>query len=158
MGEGYIKGGIYASTAIVLYLIFSFGSARTAFIILIPKLVGAVWMVGIMDLLGVRFNLANLVILPLILGVGVANGIHIIHRYREESDKTVTVLSKSTGQAVFISSLTTITGFGSLMVADHQGIHSLGLVLTIGMSACLVASMTLLPAILRLCTVKGWKV
>lgn len=158
MREGYIKGGIYASTAIVLYLILSFGSVRTAFIILIPKLVGAVWMVGIMDLLEVRFNLANLVILPLILGVGVANGIHIIHRYREESDKTVTVLSKSTGQAVFISSLTTITGFGSLMVADHQGIHSLGLVLTIGMSACLIASMTLLPAILKLCTVKGWKV
>jgi hypothetical protein len=114
-------------------------------------------MVGAMDFLGISFNLANLVILPLIIGIGVVNGVHIVHRYREETDKSVNVLSKSTGQGVILSSLTTMIGFGSLMVADHQGVHSLGLVLTLGVGCCLLASITLLPSILELYTAKKWK-
>jgi len=105
----------------------------------------------------VSFNLANLVILPLIIGIGVVNGVHIVHRYREETDKSVNILSRSTGQGVILSSLTTMIGFGSLMVADHQGINSLGLVLSLGVGCCLMASITVLPAILRLCTVKEWE-
>lgn len=158
MKEGYIKGGIYAIIAIFLYILITFKNLRTTFLILLPTLVGSIWTVGIMDWLNVKFNLANLVILPLIIGIGVVAGVHILHRYREEPDKEICVLSKSTGRAVMVSSLTTMIGFGSLMVADHQGIHSLGLVLTLGVGGCLVASVTLLPALLKLCTVKGWKV
>ena len=115
------------------------------------------WTLGIMDLVGVSLNLANLVILPLIIGIGVVNGVHIVHRYREETDKSINILSKSTGQGVVLSSLTTMIGFGSLMVADHQGVYSLGLVLTLGVGCCLMASITVLPSILRLCTIKGWE-
>ena len=111
-----------------------------------------------MDLTGLKLNMANLVILPLILGIGVVNGIHIIHRYREETDKTQVVLSKSTGQAVILSSLTTMIGFGSMMVADHYGVYSLGLVLSLGVFCCLTASITFLPALLKLSTEKNWKV
>jgi hypothetical protein len=110
-----------------------------------------------MDLAGISFNLANLVILPLIIGIGVVNGVHLVHRYREEADKNVNVLSRSTGQGVILSSLTTMIGFGSLMVADYQGVYSLGLVLTLGVGCCLVASITVLPAMLKLCAVKGWE-
>ena len=67
------------------------------------------------------------------------------------------MLSKSTGQAVLLSSLTTMVGFGSLMAADHMGVYSLGLVLTLGVGSCLLASITLLPALLRFCSVKGMK-
>jgi predicted RND superfamily exporter protein len=108
-------------------------------------------------LIEVSFNLANLVILPLIIGIGVVNGVHIVHRYREETEKTINILSKSTGRGVILSSLTTMIGFGSLMVADHQGIYSLGMVLTLGVGCCLIASITLLPAILQLFTDKCWK-
>lgn len=158
MLEGYIHGGIYALGAIVIFVLLTFKTLKTVFLIFLPVVVGSIWTIGIMDLLGVRFNLANLVILPLILGIGVVNGIHIIHRYREETDKKTTVLSKSTGKAVILSSLTTMIGFGSMMIADHQGIYSLGLVLTVGVGSCLVASVTFLPAILKLSTIKGWKV
>ena len=102
--------------------------------------------------------MANLVILPLILGIGVVNGIHITHRYREEEDKTKVVLGKSTGRAVLLSSLTTIIGFGSMMVADHYGVFSLGLVLSLGVLCCLIASITFLPALLKLSAAKNWKV
>ncbi len=158
MTEGYVKGGLYAMTAIVIYLFFMFRNARTVFFVLLPVLAGSIWTVGVMELIGLKLNMANLVILPLILGVGVVNGIHITHRYREEEDKHASVLGKSTGQAVVLSSFTTMIGFGSLMVADHSGVFSLGLVLTIGVFNCLIASITFLPALLKLSTAKNWRV
>jgi len=156
MTEGYINGGIYAMTAIIIYVFIVFRNPRTVFFILLPVIAGSIWTLGIMELTGLKLNMANLVILPLILGIGVVNGIHIIHRYREEEDKNV--LGKSTGQAVILSSLTTMIGFGSMMVADHYGVFSLGLVLTLGVFCCLVASITFLPALLKLSAAKGWKV
>ncbi len=158
MKEGYINGGIYAMAAIIIFVLLTFKRLKTTVFIFLPVVVGSLWTIGIMELLEVRFNLANLVILPLILGIGVVDGIHIIHRYREEPDKTATVLSKSTGMAVVLTSLTTMVGFGSMMIADHQGIFSLGLVLTIGVGSCLVASVTIVPAVLKLATVKGWEI
>ncbi|MEE3346809.1 MAG: MMPL family transporter [Nitrospinota bacterium] len=158
MTEGYVKGGLYAMTAIIIYVYFMFRNVRTVFFVLLPVLAGAIWTVGVMELIGLKLNMANMVILPLILGIGVVNGIHITHRYREEEDKHASVLGKSTGPAVLLSSLTTMIGFGSMMVADHSGVFSLGLVLTIGVFNCLMASITFLPALLKLSTAKGWKV
>ncbi len=158
MKMGYLRGGLYAMVAIVFFLLVSFKNLRTTLFIMLPTVVGAIWTVGLMHIMNVQFNLANLVILPLIIGIGVVNGIHIVHRYREENEKGVSVLSRSTGQAVALSSLTTMIGFGSLMVADHQGIYSLGLVLTLGVGNALIASITLLPALLKMCAVNGWKV
>ena len=158
MTEGYVNGGLYAMTAIFVYVFFLFRNLRTVFFVLLPVLVGSIWTVGIMELTGLKLNMANLVILPLILGIGVVNGIHITHRYREEEDKHASILGKSTGQAVLLSSLTTMIGFGSMMVANHYGVFSLGMVLTLGVFNCLIASITFLPALLKLSTAKNWKV
>ena len=158
MTEGYVKGGLYAMTAIFIYVFLMFRNLRTVFFVLLPVFAGSIWTAGVMKLIGLKLNMANLVILPLILGIGVVNGIHITHRYREEEDKDASVLSKSTGQAVIISSLTTMMGFGSLMIANHSGVFSLGMVLTLGVFNCLLASITFLPALLKLSTAKGWKV
>ena len=95
---------------------------------------------------------------PLILGIGVVDGVHILHRSREEPECGKNVVSKSTGQAVILTSLTTMIGFGSLMVADHQGVYSVGLVLTLGVGSCMITSVTLLPALIKLCCARGWKI
>jgi uncharacterized protein len=158
MTEGYVNGGLYAMTAIIIYVFFLFRNLRTVLFVLLPVLVGSIWTVGVMELIGLKLNMANLVILPLILGIGVVNGIHITHRYREEEDKHSSILGKSTGQAVLLSSLTTMIGFGSMMVANHYGVFSLGMVLTLGVFNCLIASITFLPALLKLSTAKNWKV
>lgn len=158
MTEGYVNGGLYAMTAIIIYVFFLFRNLRTVFFVLLPVLVGSIWTIGIMELIGLKLNMANLVILPLILGIGVVNGIHITHRYREEEDKHTSILGKSTGQAVLLSSLTTMIGFGSMMVANHYGVFSLGMVLTLGVFNCLIASVTFLPALLKLSTAKNWEV
>jgi predicted RND superfamily exporter protein len=71
-----------------------------------------------------------------------------LNRFAEE--RTPAILGKSTGKAVLISGLTTIAGFGSLIIADHRGIRSLGWVMAVGTATCMIAAMTLLPALLTL--------
>jgi uncharacterized protein len=101
-----------------------------------------------MGLRDVPFNPANIMTLPLVIGIGVTNGIHILNRFAEEQHPSI--LARSTGKAVLVSGLTTIAGFGSLMLAQHQGIASLGQVMAFGVTTCMVAGLTFLPALLNL--------
>ena len=94
--------------------------------------------------------------LPLVIGVGVTSGIHILNRFAEE--QTPDILGKSTGLAVIVSAATTVAGFGSLILAKHQGIQTLGLVMAIGTTTCMMAALTLLPAILNLAQKHGWHI
>jgi hypothetical protein len=104
----------------------------------------------------VPFNPANIMTLPLVIGIGVTNGIHILNRVAEEQNANI--LGKSTGKAVLVSGLTAITGFGSLMLAKHQGIESLGLVMSAGIAACMIAGLTFLPALISILGRFGWSV
>ena len=83
------------------------------------------------------------------------NGIHILNRYAEERNPAL--LAKSTGKAVLVSGMTTIVGFGSLLVAKHQGIASLGFVMSVGVTTCMLIALTFLPALLRLFPCAGPK-
>jgi hypothetical protein len=112
-------------------------------------------MVGFMGVAGISFNPANIMTLPLVIGIGITSGIHILNRFAEEP--TPSILAKSTGKAVLVSGLTTVAGFGSLMLAKHQGIASLGYVMAVGTSTCMVAALTTLPALLRLLVGWGWQ-
>jgi hypothetical protein len=110
--------------------------------------VGFLWLGGLMGALGVPLNPANIMTLPLVIGIGVTNGIHILNRYAEE--QTPNILARSTGKAVLVSGLTAIAGFGSLMLAKQQGIQSLGQVMSAGLATCMIAGLTFLPALLNL--------
>ena len=144
----YVEAAGWALGAIVLLVFIHFRSPMQVFLSLFPVAVGSLWMVGFMGASGIHFNPANIMTLPLVIGIGVTNGIHILNRFAEE--KTPAILGKSTGKAVLISGLTTIAGFGSLIIADHRGIRSLGWVMAVGTATCMVAAMTLLPALLTL--------
>ncbi|MGR3179144.1 MAG: MMPL family transporter [Candidatus Anammoxibacter sp.] len=152
MKKGYVMGGIYAFIAIIIFIYLSFKNIRFTLLAIVPLTVGAIWTLAIMGIFNLQFNLANLIILPLIIGIGVDNGIHIVHRYSDDigNGNAVSPVYKSTGKAIILSSLTTTIGFGSLMVASHRGIYSIGVLLTIGVLCCLVASLTILPAILKI--------
>lgn len=147
---GYQQAALYAFGAIFLLVLLDFRRLRDAVLAMVPLLVGAVWTVGLMRVLGVNFNLANVIFLPLIVGGGVENGIMILHRFREEEGRGAPVLPIGTGKGVTLASLTTMVGFGSLMISGHRGIYSLGLLLTLGAGTVLVASVTILPALLTL--------
>ncbi len=147
MERGYLLGGLYAATAMVIVILWSFGSVGHLLLALCPLVVGGAWTIGLMKLFKINFNLANLILLPLIAGYGIMNGLHIVKRLTQEGGKG-SVIANSTGRAVFLSATTTMVGFGSLMVASHQGIFSLGFLLSVGVGSVLVASLTVLPACL----------
>ena len=131
-----------------LILLFDFRSLRQAVLAAMPLAVGLVWALGGMRLLGSSFNFANLVAVPLIVGVGIDNGVHVIHRVRLEGRHGMDVVLRHTGRAILISSFTTMIGFGSLSFASHRGLASLGLLLLLGVGSCLVASIVVLPNLL----------
>ena len=98
----------------------------------------------------IRCDMANLIIVPLFIGIAVDNGIHLVHRLLEEPASASAPLAHSTGQAIVLTSLTTMVGFGSLLIARHHGIFSLGLLSTLAVGASLLATLVGLPLILRL--------
>ena len=148
MKEGYVEGGMYALIAIVLVTFLTLRRVGDTLLAMLPLALGMVWTIGWMWLFGLRFNLANMIAVPLIIGIGVENGIHLLHRFREEGEGGPNLVAGSTGQAVALFSLTTMIGFGSLMVANYYGIFSMGLLLTVAVGSVLVASLTVLPLIL----------
>lgn len=152
--DSYVEAALYALAATAIMVLFHFRSLVCMLLALMPVIMGAVWSVGVMGLFGMPFNPANIMTLPLVAGIGVTSGIHILNRFQEEHSPSV--LSTSTGKAVFVSGLTTIAGFGSLSVADHRGIESLGYLMSIGTLACMIAALTLLPALISLLMKAGW--
>ena len=88
-----------------------------------------------MALCGVPLNPANMIAFPLILGVGADNGVHVLHDFRDRAPRRRYQLSHATGRGIMVAALTTILGFGTLMIAQHRGLASLGLALTLGVTA-----------------------
>jgi predicted RND superfamily exporter protein len=115
-----------------------------------PIVVAAAATAGVSALLGMPFNFANIIALPLLVGVGVDNGIHIVHRAHRETSSRGDALGTSTSRAVFASGITTIASFGNLAFSPHVGMASMGMLLTLGMVVTMVATLLLLPALLAL--------
>ncbi len=146
--SSYQEAALYSLIAIVFLVLAHFRSLISLLLALVPVAVGFIWLGGFMGWAGIPFNPANIMILPLVIGIGVTNGIHILNRYAEE--QTPSVLTRSTGKAVIVSGLTSIAGFGSLSLAEHRGIRSLGLVMSVGLATCMIAGLTFVPALLSL--------
>lgn len=148
MRSGFLHAGLAALAVIVVVLWLDFRSVRYVLLGLLPLALGLVATLGFLGGLGVPLNPANLIALPLIVGVGVDNGVHVLHDYRECNGHKWQ-LKAATGRGIAVASLTTILGFGTLMIARHRGMASLGFTLTIGVTACMAASLVVLPAILK---------
>lgn len=152
--ESFQKAALYAVGVIAIVVFLHFRTVGSVLLAFLPVVLGFCWMLGLMGFLHIPFNPVNIMSLTLIIGIGVTSGIHILNRFAEESHPSI--LSRSTGKAVLVSALTTMAGFGSLMVAEHQGIASLGAVMFIGNGMCMVASLAFLPAVLMLLNRAGW--
>jgi hopanoid biosynthesis associated RND transporter like protein HpnN len=146
--KSYETAAWYSLGAIAILVLIHFRSLKAVILSLLPVGIGTLWLAGLMGWLDIPFNPANIMTLPLVIGIGVTNGIHILNRFAEE--RTPDILSRSTGKAVLVSGLTAIAGFGSLMLAKHRGIHSLGCVMATGIATCMIAALAFLPALLNL--------
>lgn len=148
--RSYVKAGLLAMVIVFVLVWIDFRSIVDAAATLVPVAVGFAATFGVMQLFGESINPANIIVLPLMFGIGVDDGVHIIHRYRQDRDTRPLGLSGGTGKGIALTSYTTMIGFGALIFASHRGIAGLGLVLTVGIGMTLLACWTIMPAWLEL--------
>ncbi|WP_437226154.1 MMPL family transporter [Planctomicrobium sp. SH661] len=138
--------GLYVAVSFTVAGIFDLSSVRNTFVAMLPPALGLLLVFGIMAIAGIELNPANLIVLPLIMGIGVDEGVLVIHDYRSQKGRYS--VGASTINSVTLTSVTSIIGFGSMMIASHRGLVSLSVVLTLGVVTCLFISLVMLPAML----------
>jgi len=151
IGSSFRRGLVYAFVLVAGIAALMIRRMRETALAMAPLILGTLWTVGIMQLAGLKFNLVNVWALPLIIGSAAEYGVYIVLRSLEAPEQGGGIrLARSTVMAVMFNGLTTITGFGSLLVAHHRGVFSLGLLLVIGSVVTLAASLVVLPTLMRL--------
>jgi hopanoid biosynthesis associated RND transporter like protein HpnN len=148
--RAYTTSGLLAMGVVLFILLIDFRSIADAISAILPVLVGFAGTFGFMGLVGLNLNFANLMVLPMIFGIGVDAGVHVIHRWRSDPRMRPPGLWGGTGTGILLTTATTMIGFGSLMLAEHRGIRSLAIVMVVGLLTTLIAAWTVLPAVLRL--------
>lgn len=106
----------------------------------LPVATGLLGMFGIMGALGLEFNLFNIIATILVIGLGMDYGIFMVCRYSEGQDL-------ATGRAVLASGLTTLAGFGSLILGRHPALHSIGVTVLLGIGTAIPAALLVIPAL-----------
>ena len=144
---GYEKGAFYGVIIVIVVVWLDFRNLRMTLLTLLPLAASKLQLFGLMGLLGIPLNPANMIVLPLILGIGVDTGVQVVHDYLREPHPYR--MNPATSAALVINTLMNIVGFGALMIASHRGLHSLGRVLTLGMACCLLSCMVM-PSLLQL--------
>lgn len=139
-----------SSLLTVFLLVFLFERRLgTTLLIMTPLLVGLGITVGIMAIFDIKLNFFNMLTLPTVIGMGVDDGIHFYHRYKQLGRGSARYVFKTTGFSASLTTLTTVIGFGSLLTAKHQGLYSLGSLTIIAMISCLACTLFVLPAIMQ---------
>ncbi len=146
--QAFLDAGLYAFALILLLLLLMLRSLRDTLLILMPLGLAALLTVAATVLIHQPFNLANVIVLPLLMGLGVAFGIQMVLRHRTESDGRL--MNTSTPRAVVFSGLTTIGSFCALSISSHPGTASMGLLLTIAIALTMLSMLVVLPALLTM--------
>lgn len=136
-----------AVLSIFIILLMTLRSVTDAILVFIPLIMTAMLTLTVSVVAGLPLNMANVVVIPLIFGLGVDNGIHIVKRYHQVANVAELVRS-STPRAVFLSNLTTLGTFCALSFSTHQGIYSIGVLLTIALLSLMILTLISLPALL----------
>ncbi len=141
---------------VVGVLFASFRGIVSSLTALVPLVIGMISMLGAMALTNVKLNYFNIIIVPIIIGYGMNAGIFIMFRFFE--DRSVSKVLYHTGAAIAASNLTSLAGWGSLIIAVHPGIRSMGYAACIGIATTMIASLVILPAILEVIEERkpGW--
>jgi hypothetical protein len=150
MEDAYRRGALYAFVLVAIISWIMIRRVRETMLALTPLVLGTLWAIGLMHLFGLKLNLANVWGVPLIIGASAEYGLNVVTRVMEARTFGGPFFARSTILAVAFNGLSTITGFGSLLVAHHRGLWSLGLLLTCGSLTSLVAALVVLPVLIHL--------
>ncbi|GAB6141945.1 MMPL family transporter [Methylosoma difficile] len=149
-GEAVVKAFLQAFggafVAIVLVLLVIYRSIRQTALVVLPLVLAALLTGASNVLLNNDFNFANIIALPLLLGLGIDSSILIMHRLHFNLSENENLLQSSTTRGIIFSSITTLCSFSSLSFTAHQGMASMGLLLSLGLFFTVICSLIVLPA------------
>jgi predicted RND superfamily exporter protein len=148
MVDSYRTTAIWAGVVIFIACWIDLKRLGTTLLAMVPLTMGCIATFGLMALFGIAFNPANLIALPLILGIGVDFGVHVLHDYEHSHGRYY--LSWQFARALILTTTTTVIGFASLLISGHWGMVSIGIVLTLGVATCSGLALVFLPALLAL--------
>lgn len=137
-----------AVAAIGVLLAVLLRRARRVFVVLLPLACAGILTSASMVLLGIQLNFANIIALPLLFGIGVDNGVHVLQRWLRDPTFHDSPYKTATARAIVFSGATTLAGFGNLMLSPHPGMASMGMVLSIGVGWTLLVTLVVIPAAL----------
>lgn len=139
--------GAAALGLVGLVVLFSFrGRVGSALLALLPVLLGSLWTLGLWGALGRPLDLLSLTVLPILLGIGIDDGLHALHGAAADPDGVAGSVRRA-GRAMTLTTLTTAVGFGSLLLSHVPGLRHGGVLVALGVLACLVATLGVLPAV-----------
>jgi hypothetical protein len=141
---------LWTAAAIMLIVYLCFRSMRISLVVLMPIVFAIIVTFGLLRLLGHHFSFMSITAVPLIIGIGIDNGIHLVRRYLESERNSILVVAKASGAALIQSNLTTILGFGALMASSFAPLAELGLVTSLGVALALVGGLWVVPAVILL--------
>ncbi len=131
---------------VLVVLCVDFRRPAAVLLAVLPVLAAAPFTLGALCWLGIPFNVMTWLVLPLIFGLGIDDGIHVVHRFLDDSAQPIRGAALSVGRAIAMTTLTTTASFSILLFTDHPGLETMAAVMLIGLPACLLASVTVLPA------------
>jgi len=141
---------VWTAAGILVVVYLCFRNVRVSLIVLIPIVFGVVATFGLLLLLRHRFSFMSITAVPLIIGIGIDNGIHLVRRYLENENNEILVIAKASGAALIQSNLTTMVGFGALMTSSFAPLVEMGLVTSLGVALALAGGLLLIPAVILL--------
>lgn len=139
-----------ACMGIAVVLLLYYRNLKFFALALLPVILGMAVLAGIMAIFRIDFNFLNVIVIPMIVGIGIDDGVHLTNTFREKGDVDIVSEISLTGRAVLLTSLTTLVGFGSIVLAHYPGLKSMGYVAVIGVGACMLVSLLVLPPIFYL--------
>ena len=139
-----------ASLAIIAILSIYYRKVKLITLAVLPVTLGLVMTIGTMAIFRIDFNFFNLIVLPMIVGIGIDDGVHLTNTFCRSRNGNMLSSMSQTARAVVLTSLTTMAGFGSIALSHYPGLRSMGYVAVIGVSACMVASIAIFPTILAI--------
>jgi len=144
------RTAVVAGILLLLFVALDFRRPLPALLAVLPAFLTAGSLHGLMRLVGIAYNPLDVLALPIVLGIAVDDGVHLVHRFLDERGDLHATLA-GTGRSVVLTSLTTLAAFGALILTSHRGLASFAACLSLGVASALVLSVWVLPQLLRLC-------
>jgi len=149
-----VRAAVVALITIFFLLLIDFRNVKLSILTLLPLVLSMASLLGIMAVAGIKFDFINVIAIPLLIGIGIDDAVHISHRYLLEGKSQIDRVVARTGRAVLLTSLTTIIGFASFIPSIMRAMRSTGIVLSIAMALAFLFSILFFPSVLLIAAEK----